>query len=305
MRYLKHLTLLLSMTLFPTTLFGQNGSDQPSYQLHKDIEYARFGDDPLLLDVYVPKPADKEQSVESYPCIVWIHGGAWRAGTKANPRIRWLTGHGYVVASIEYRLSQQALFPAQIHDCKGAVRWLRAHSDQFQINPQRIGVAGSSAGGHLVALLGTSGGVEALEGTTGGNADQSSRVQAVLDQFGPTDFTLMNAHALPGSRIDHDAPNSPESRLIGGPVQENKEKAATANPITYVTADDPPLLIMHGDRDLLVPHSQSELLEEAYRKAKLPVELHTVKGAGHGWRSNRELDAMIVQFFDRHLKAKQ
>ena len=304
MWWFRFVVLGIAAVAFPRVVSAQLAIEPEAFKLHDDIEFARFDDDPLLLDVYVPKRAVTEDEVEKLPCVVWIHGGAWRAGTKARPPMRWLMRHGYVVASIEYRLSGQAIFPAQIHDCKGAVRWLRANATRFRIDPERIGVAGSSAGGHLVALLGTSGDVKELEGETGGNLDQSSRVQAVLDQFGPTDFTLMNTHALPRSPIDHDAANSPESRLIGGPVQENKEKAAAANPITYVTADDPPLLIMHGDRDLLVPHHQSELLVEAYRKASLNVKLHTVAGAGHGWRSNRELDGMIQEFFDRHLKAK-
>src|SRR5260221_4919549 len=151
---------------------------------------------------------------------------------------------GYAVASLNYRLSGEALFPAQIEDCKAAVRWLRAHAKEYSLDPEHFGAWGSSAGGHLVALLGPSGDVKEFE--KGPHLDQSSRVQAVCDYFGPTDFLQMDAHAIPDARLKHDLPNSPESRLIGGPIQENKDKVAKVNPITYVTPDDPPVLIVHG-----------------------------------------------------------
>jgi dipeptidyl aminopeptidase/acylaminoacyl peptidase len=149
-----------------------------------------------------------------------------------------------------------------------------------------------------VALLGTSGDVKELEGK-GGSAEFSSRVQAVVDWFGPTDFLKMGKN-----KIDHDAANSPESLLVGGPIQENKEKVAAANPITYVSKDDPPFLVIHGDKDDLVPLSQSELLHAALEKAGVPSKLHVVPGAGHGF-GGRELEAMVDEFLDRHLKNKK
>ena len=155
-----------------------------------------------------------------------------------------LAAKGYAVASINYRLSQHAVFPAQIEDCKAAIRWLRANAAKYHLDPDHIGVWGASAGGHLVALLGTTGSVKELEGK-GGNLDQSSRVQCVVDWFGPTDLATMGG--------SHDKPGSPESRLIGGPVQENKEKARKASPLTYVSKDSAPFLIMHGDQDNTVP----------------------------------------------------
>lgn len=258
----------------------------------RDLEYGRADGKPLLLDLYLP-----EKPAAALPLIVWVHGGGWSAGTKANTPALPMVGRGYAVASVEYRLSGQARFPAQIHDCKAAVRWLRARAKEYGLDPGRFGAWGSSAGGHLVALLGTSGGVKELGGE-GGNPDQSSRVQAVCDWFGPTD--LLRMRDFP-SRIDHDAPGSPESRLIGGPIQENREKAARANPITYVTKDDPPFLIMHGDQDPLVPHNQSELLRDALQKTGVEVTLHTVRGAGHGFGGPPLLD-LVGQFFDKHLK---
>ena len=259
--------------------------------LHRDIEYARAGEKSLLLDIYLPK-------AESHPpLVVWIHGGAWRKGSKGGGgRIRWMTEHGYALADINYRLSQEAVFPAQIHDCKAAIRWLRAHAERYGYNAARIGVAGSSAGGHLVAMLGTSGDVKDLEGDLGGHLDQSSRVQAVRDMWGPTDFLQM------GGR--HNRPDSPESQLIGGPIQENKEKVAIANPITYVSKDDPPFLLLHGDKDGAVPISQSELFKQSLDKTRIAVEFRVLRGAGHGGRGfpTSKMNKMILTFFDRHLR---
>ena len=202
---------------------------------------------------------------------------------------------GYAVASINYRLSQHAIFPAQIEDSKAAVRWLRAEGPKHGIDPDRIGVWGSSAGGHLVALLGATGDTKKFD--KGPRADVSSKVQAVCDFFGPTDFTLMSKFP---STMDHDSPNAPEARLIGGPVQENKEKAASANPITYVSKGDPPFLILHGDKDPLVPLNQSEILAAALKKAGVEVTFHVVKGAGHGF-GGEEIREMVRRFFARHL----
>jgi acetyl esterase/lipase len=266
---------------------------------HRDLEYATANAKKLLLDIYVPKV----QSTETHPLplIVWIHGGAWQAGSKNNcPALR-MTQQGYVVASISYRLSQEAIFPAQIEDCKAAIRWLRKHAAEYKIDPKRIGVWGSSAGGHLVALLGTSGGVKDLE-QEHGHLDGSSRVQAVCDFFGPTDFLRMDEDALPGGPIQHNEKNSPESKLIGGAIQENPEKVARANPITYISTDDPPFLIIHGDRDPLVPWQQSKYLHDALTESRLDASLHIIPGAGHGFGANREVEKLVDDFFARTLK---
>src|SRR5262245_17052789 len=217
-------------------------------KVHANLGYVPGGHERQRLDLYVPAMADAP-----LPIIVWVHGGAWMAGSKdgGSPAHSFLD-KGYAVASINYRLSQRAVFPAQVEDCKAAVRWLRANAKTYNLDPERIGVWGASAGGHLAALLGTSGGVEDLEGK-GGDADQSSRVQAVVDFFGPTDFLQMDAHAVPGARLKHDVPDSPESRLIGGAIRENVEKAGRANPIKYVTKEAPAFLIVHGEQDPLVP----------------------------------------------------
>jgi acetyl esterase/lipase len=262
-------------------------------KVQRDLSYVQEGHERQRLDLYLP-----EKPKGPLPVIVWVHGGAWLAGSKdgGGPALPFVQ-QGFAMASINYRLSQHAQFPAQIEDCKAAIRWLRANARTYDLDPDHIGVWGASAGGHLVALLGTSGGVKELEGN-GGPLDRSSRVQAVIDWFGPTDFTKMGG--------SHDGPNSPEARLLGGPVQENKEKAARANPITYVSHDDPPFLIMHGDQDPTVPFNQSELLAGALRGAGVDVSFHPVKGAGHGGRefSSAENRKLVEAFLDKHLKPR-
>lgn len=267
----------------------------------RDLEYVKGGHERQRLDLFTPKSADG-----LLPVIVWVHGGGWTGGSKdaGVPALPFLR-QGYAVASINYRLSQHAVFPAQIEDCKAAIRWLRANAKTYHLDPERIGVWGASAGGHLVALLGTSGDVNDLEGK-GEHADQSSRVQAVVDFFGPTDFLQMDAHAAPGARFKHDSPDSPPSKLIGGPIQDNAEKTRRANPIKYVTRNVPPFLIVHGEQDLLVPVHQSELLYQALKQAEGDVTFYKIAGAGHGGPEFRSemMQAAILAFFDRHLKPR-
>ncbi|MCP4191226.1 MAG: alpha/beta hydrolase [Planctomycetaceae bacterium] len=270
------------------------------FKTRVDLVYARSTSRELCLDLYVPV------SHSPVPIIIWVHGGAWRQGGKrlSKARVREVINRGYALASVEYRLSQEALFPAQIQDCKAAIRWLRAHAKQYGFNGQRIGVWGSSAGGHLGALLGTSGEVKSLEGV-GEHLDYSSRVQAVCDWFGPTDFLQMNAHAPQDNRLDHDAADSPESQLVGGPIQAHPDKVRAANPITYVTSDDAPFLIMHGDRDPLVPFHQSQLLYRSLQMAGVESQLRRIKGAGHGGAGfhTAENRTALWNFFDKQLKA--
>jgi acetyl esterase/lipase len=267
---------------------------------HRDL---RYGDhkERNTLDLFVPK------SEKPLPLIIWVHGGAWQGGSKDgnNPATPFLA-KGYAVASINYRLSRHATYPAQIEDCKAAVRLLRANAKKYNLNPDAFGAWGASAGGHLVALLGTTGDVKELEGKVGEYKDVSSRVHCVVDFFGPTDLTKMGAQALPTSKFDHDGPNSPESKLVGGPIQENKDKAAKANPINFVTKDDAPILILHGDADPLVPLGQSEIFLDALKKAGVPAELIVIKGGGHGGPgfASAENQEKIAKFFEKHLKGK-
>jgi acetyl esterase/lipase len=233
------------------------------------------------------------------PLIVWIHGGGWMEGSKEKPPgLKFLT-HGFALASVNYRLSQDAVFPAQLIDCKAAIRWLRAHAAENGLDPNRIGVWGASAGGHLVALLGTTGGVKEFD--QGENLNVSSRVQAVCDWFGPTDFTQITNGP---SGLKHDQPDSAEARLLGGPIAKNIEKAQRANPIRYISKDDPPFLIMHGDKDPLVPLAQSQLLADALKKAGVPVTFEIVPGGEHGGAAftTQEERLLLYNFFAENLK---
>ena len=253
----------------------------------RDLAYVSGGHPRQKLDLYLPKDG------ENLPLIINIHGGAFRTGSKESGVPLEYLDRGYAVASINYRLSQHAVFPAQIEDCKAAVRWLRAHASEYRLDPDRFAAWGSSAGGHLAAMLGTTG--DARELDVGENLAASSRVQAVVDYFGPTDFLQMDAHRLPNGMV-HDTPDSPESQLVGGPIQENKEKVAKANPITYLTKNAPPFLICHGDSDPLVPRHQSELLAAALKEAGVPVTFYTVKGGGHGRFNDPNVPRLTREF---------
>ena len=256
----------------------------PGVQVLRDLEYVPGGHARNRLDLYLP-----EKAARPLPVIVWVHGGGWTNGDKARGPAQDFATNGYAVAAINYRFSQHAIFPAQIHDCKAAVRWLRAHAAKYGLDPAHVGAWGASAGGHLVALLGTTAGVKELEGA-GGNNEQSSRVQAVVDWYGPTDFLTVGAKET-------------RTRLIGGNPEANKEKAAKASPMTYVSKDAAPFLIMHGDQDRTVPISQSETFAQALKKAGAEVMFVVVKDAGHGGRrfTNPENLRQIEAFLSKHL----
>lgn len=265
---------------------------------HRNLVYSKVGDRDLPLDLYVPKDSHKP-----VPLIVWVHGGGWMGGTKdpLGARSRLLET-GYALASVEYRLSGEAIFPAAIEDCKAAVSFLRLNAKQYGLDPDRFGAWGSSAGGHLVALMGVTNDKDIFD-THDVCKQAPATVQAVCNWFGPTDFLRMND--TPGA-MDHNAPQSPESRFLGGPILENKEKVAKANPITYVSKGDPPMLLMHGDKDRLVIYNQSELLYEALQAAKVESELYRVENGGHGFGGAKdkpaELFERVLRFFDQHLK---
>lgn len=259
--------------------------------VHRDLCYVRDGHERHRLDLYLPASGVKR------PLVIWIHGGAFRRGSKEVNQFDTppfaCVGEGIAVASINYRLSQHALFPAQIEDCKAAVRWLRAHADEYGLDPQRVIAWGPSAGGHLAAMLGMTGDVADFE--VGEHLDVSSRVQAVVDYYGPTDFLQMDTQRLPDGMV-HDPADSPESQLVGGAIQEHPEKVARANPITYVSSDAPPFLIIHGNRDPLVPYGQSVLLVEALQEAGVEVTFYTVEGAGHGGFTDPQVDVLTDAF---------
>ena len=270
-------------------------SAQASVPEFPNVEYARADTSRLLLDVYLP-----DGYVPPYPVVVWIHGGGWRSGSKENVQGIFLTLAGYALVSIDYRLSQHAVFPAQIHDCKAAIRWVRARASTYGFDPDRIGVWGSSAGGHLASLVGTAEPGDSLEGALGDFTSVSSSVRAVCDWFGPSNLTTI--YLFPSS-IDHASPNGPESRLIGAPILSNRDLAWRASPLAYVDPGDPPFLIMHGTADVSVPYHQSVELDSVLRGAGVPVDFRSYPGEGHGGGvfSTDSIRQRVREFFDKTL----
>ena len=269
-------------------------------KIERDVTYGKAAGTELKLDLYFPRESDGKRLAAA----VYVHGGGWQHGDKAQGAgamvIPEMVRRGYLVASINYRLAPEHKFPAQIEDAKCSIRFLRAHAKEFHLDADRIGVFGGSAGGHLVALLGTSDASAGLEGK-GGWAEESSRVQAVVDMFGPTDLTVLPAGG-----------DSRMAKHVFGASSKEDEVLKRASPVTYVSKDDPPFLILHGDEDRLVPLSQSERLQERLKAAGVPCSLVVVKHAGHGFApaggepspSRAELTRRIADFFDQTLRKK-
>jgi acetyl esterase/lipase len=294
-------TLVVSDTLAQKRA-PQRATPPKGFVAEYDVPYVPEGDEAQALDIYYPaSPAEKP-----LPLLVWIHGGGWQGGSKTQvPYLNQLT-RGYVVASIEYRFSQKAKFPAQIQDCQAAIRWLRANAAKYSIDPQRIGVGGGSAGGHLAALVGTSGGKKAFP-MIGGNEEQSARVQAVCDIFGPANFWTVVKQAEEDKNVKNIFKwnqGDPYSNLIGAKLGEDKEKCEAVSPVHYVSGDNPPFLILHGDHDALVPFAQSVELAEGLASAGVEVTLQRLPGAGHGGPAFAlpALGQLMNAFFDKHLR---
>lgn len=256
--------------------------------VERSLVYKRVNGIVLALDLYRPEAVSG-----LLPVIVCVHGGHWDAGGKDRCPAVTLVQDGYAVASINYRLARTAPFPAQLEDCKAAVRWLRANASTYHLDPDRIGVWGYSAGGHLAALLGTTGGVPELEGS-GDNMQYSSQVQAVCVVAGPADLPAMTN--LGPRRI------SAIEGLLGGPLEKDQAKAIAASPIHYVSKDDPPFLIVHGEADRVVPVEQSQRLYEELRKAGVNATLKILP-VGHGAIQFDALKDAEV-FFDATLKKR-
>jgi len=265
----------------------------PGIRQIRDVPYVLGGHERQRLDLYLPAAGGPAR-----PLVVWVHGGGWSSGDKNGCPAKWLVERGYAVASIGYRLSGQALYPAQIEDCKAAIRFLRAHAAEYSIRPERIGAWGASAGGHLVGMLGTTGNIHDFD--NGANLDQSSGVQCVVDWFGPTDF--LHYGAVPDLSLD--TLDNAGAKLIGGRITENPEKARRASPIHFVTKDAAPFLIMQGEQDNVVPAQQSEILDAALKKAGVESTLKVFPGATHGGPAftSQSSMKMILDFFDRYLK---
>ncbi|MEM9589580.1 MAG: alpha/beta hydrolase [Planctomycetota bacterium] len=241
--------------------------------VHRGIEFARVDDRPLRLDLYLPSDAKAELGV-----IVWVHGGRWSRGSRASVP-SGLLKIGYPVASVDYRLSTEAKFPAQIHDIKAAIRFLRGHATSFGLDTRTVTIAGSSAGGHLAALVGVTNGHSQLEGRLGDELQQSSSVQAILDFYGPTNFmTILEQSTLHGYKVRAPA----LALLLNGEPATHAEQAKLASPVFHVDPSDPPILIVHGDQDIQVPINQAHELQGAYNAKGLKAVFEVIHGAGHG-----------------------
>ncbi|MBS0205435.1 MAG: alpha/beta hydrolase [Planctomycetes bacterium] len=238
-----------------------------------DIPYATVNGHVLKLDLHLP--AGKERP----KLIVWVHGGAWRAGSKKDMPLGKLLEAGYAVASVDYRLSPQAPFPAQVHDIKGAIRFLRAKRTDYGFDSERIVIAGASAGGHLAALVGVTNGHHELEGNVGEHLDQSSDVQAIVSFYGMSNLTTILSQSTPhGLKVRVPA----LQLLLEGQPEEKPELARLASPVFHVDASDPPLLLIHGDQDPQAPINQSHELQGRYESVNRPCEFRVVHEGKHG-----------------------
>ena len=270
-----------------------------------DIPYAIISE-AQKLDIYLPDDGDGP-----FPVILYVHGGGFMAGDKRQYVQSALKGlkRGYAVVSINYRLSGESKWPTQIHDCKAAVRWIKANANEYKLSSNKIVAWGGSAGGHLSAMLGTSGDIKSLEDFALGNPDQSSRVQVVVDWFGPTNFLKMDEQLEESGIKDpmqHSVPDSPESLLLGINLNDAPEFVKEANPETYVSSDDPPFFIQHGMEDNLVPYQGSVILARKLGKeiGFENVYLELFPATGHGgaaFYQDGNFDK-IFSFIDKHLK---
>lgn len=280
--------------------------DKLGIELRLDQPYAGNTNPRQQVDLYLPK---KRLDDKPLPVIVWIHGGGWKNGDRLQQSrliqflMRGADGSSlgrYAGVSVGYRLTDEAGWPAQIHDCKAAIRWIRGHAREHGLDPDRIGVIGASAGGHLASLLGTSGDVKELEGTLGEFPALSSRVACVVNLCGPQDFTK----GIMLDRSGQPVPNDPRVvALLGGTIIEKHDVAVAASPVTWVTADDPPFLTIHGTADAVVHFSShAKAIHTALQQARVSSSLLSVIGGDHGSPAKIEPLQRTLPFFDKHLR---
>ena len=291
-------TAMFRLVTIAVLLFASAAAFAGSFTTYDALEYAAPSGETLLLDLRVP------DGNGPHPVIVYLHSGAWISGNRfGGPALRQAS-RGYAVASIEYRLAPKHIWPAQVHDTKAAVRWLRANAARFNLDPSRIALFGASAGGHIAAVAATSA-LPEHEGLELGNPQYSSRVQAVVDLYGPTDLLRIQEDKLPCIPLDGNASWMPPSLLMGCPVQQCRDWTRTASPMSYVTPDDPPFLIMHGMLDCLVPYTQSVALHQALQGAGVRSTLVLLPKGEHGGRAFDEAkyELLIDHYLDTELRA--
>jgi len=300
--------LILSFLACPMAVLAQTNSSATNtvpaappipegIAVEHDGIIGKGGDHDLHAEIAYPK-----DSTKPLPAVIYIHGGGWIGGSHKNGPIIQLAKAGYFAASVEYRLSNVAKWPAQIQDCKLGVRWLRANAAKYNIDPNRIGVWGASAGGHLVTCLGTMADIKEYEGD-GGYPGVSSAVQVVVDFYGPTDFITPNIYTKQALDLT--------TGLFGVPREQNLDLWKSGSPIFYVKAGDPPMFLVHGDADSLVPLAQSTTFGDALNKAGVPYEILVVKNGEHSFKpkpgtiidpSRADIDRAVLAFLDKHLK---
>jgi len=263
-----------------------------SVTFEKGVEYSNAEDQHLQLDLAQPKSGNGP-----FPTILCIHGGGFRAGTREGYDKLCLTlaDHGYVAATITYRLAPAHKFPAAVQDCKAAVRWLRANAAKYHIDPARIGVTGGSAGGHLAQFLGVTAGVKEFEGE--GNLDQSSAVNCVVNFYGPSDFTKSYGKSVDAAEV--------LPLFFGGNLEEKRREHIVGSPLYWVTPDAAPTLCVHGTEDKYVNYEQATWMVDKLKASAVEAELLTLQGAGHGFKGEdlEKANKALIEFFDAHLKS--
>jgi len=303
MKYLLPLLLLAASSVFAQDLDAQKKNvvataEKNQVELHLDQPYAGNDNPKQKVDLYLPKKRDTDKPL---PVVALIHGGGWVNGDRlgyAAAAIQFARTGDYAAVTVGYRLTKEAHWPSQIYDCKAAIRWIRAHAKEYNLDPDKIAVMGSSAGGHLSSLLGTSGDVKELEGDLGSSTSFSSRVQCVVNLCGPEDFT----QALMFDKDDKPiAKDDAVSGLLGGTYEEKHAEALAASPVTYVTSDDPPFITFHGTADKRVAFLHAEAIHAALKQAGVPSLLVPITDGGHGSVGHPEVIARAKIFIGNTL----
>ncbi len=307
---MKNLLPLLLLATATATAFSQDlaalkqkvreSAEKNALELRLDQPYAGNENPKQAVDVYLPKKRATDQPL---PVIALIHGGGWvngdRIGYSAQAIQLARTGH-WAAITVGYRLTKEAHWPSQVHDCKAAIRWIRAHAQELNLDPDKIAVWGSSAGGHLSSLLGTSGGVKEVEGALGPHTAFSSRVQCVVNLCGPQDFTQSLMFDKDGKPLPDD---SAVSGLLGGTYTAKHAEAVAASPVAYVTRDDPPFIHFHGTKDMRVAYLHVEAIHAALQKAGVPSLLVPITGGGHSSVNHPQVKVRGEKFADKILRA--
>lgn len=284
---------LLLTTAIAVTLYAQT----PTYS---NVDYVGKGSSKQMMDIYVPSGITTPA-----PLIVHIHGGAFLAGSKGEvASFKTFYNNGYICADINYRLSSDSVWPAQLYDIRTAIRYLKVNSAQYGIDTNRIGLIGESAGAHLVSILGTTGNYDQMQGFHLGSEGATSKVHAVVDLFGPTNFLVMDGNeGLGCTSANHNAANSPESLLLGCALPNCPDRVASADPMTYLDAADPAFFVSCGDSDCLVAPYSSVLFDSMLTVKQVPHVFELIPGGMHGgsfWH-NTDQDTKYLNFFNKYL----